>query len=140
MILGLVSNSRYIGNKHESPFKFTHFNVRDLELTASGRVFPQYPYNLEYSNKKYARAFHDMHEHLGFAYTNESNGINYSMYKDGWNIYVFNLTNSQEDSQGFELVKDGSTTVMIRFSSPVPAGGITLIAYAESDGLILIDS
>jgi len=80
-----------------------------------------------------------MQEHLGFAYTNESNGINYQMFKSGWNLYVFNLTNSQEDSQGFELVKDGSTIVQIRFSSPVPAGGITLIAYAEADGLILID-
>jgi len=61
------------------------------------------------------------------------------MFKNGWNLYVFNLTNSQEDSQGFELVKDGCTTVQIRFSSAVPAGGITLIAYAETDGLILID-
>jgi len=61
------------------------------------------------------------------------------MFKNGWCIYVFNLTNSQEDSEGFELVKDGCTSVEIRFSSPVPAGGITLIAYAEADGLILID-
>lgn len=44
VVLGLVSNSRYIGNKYESPFKFTHFNVRDIELTTSGRVYPQYPY------------------------------------------------------------------------------------------------
>jgi hypothetical protein len=76
---------------------------------------------------------------LGFAYTNESNGIDYSMFKNGWCIYVFNLTNSQEDSEGFELVKDGCTSVEIRFSTPVPAGGVTLIAYAEADGLILID-
>lgn len=78
-------------------------------------------------------------EHLGFAYTNESNGISYSMFRDGWCVYVFSLTNSQEDSQGFELIKDGSTTVNIRFKTPVPANGITLIAYAESDGLVLID-
>jgi hypothetical protein len=49
------------------------------------------------------------------------------------------LTNSQEDSQGFELVKDGSTTITIRFTTPVPMGGIQLIAYAEADGLIMID-
>jgi hypothetical protein len=78
-------------------------------------------------------------ENLGYAYTNDSNSINYSMFKNGWNVYVFNLTNSQEDSQGFELVKDGTTSVHIRFGSAVPAGGVTLIAYAECDGLILID-
>lgn len=97
-------------------------------------------FSLDYQNSNYARAYHDAQEHLGFAYSNESNGINYSMFKNGWNIYVFNLTNSQQDSEGFELVKDGATTVQIRFSSPVPAGGITMIAYSESDGLILIDS
>jgi hypothetical protein len=78
-------------------------------------------------------------ENLGYAYTSESNSINYSMFKNGWNVYVFNLTNSQEDTQGFELVKDGTTSVHISFASPVPAGGISLIAYAECDGLILID-
>lgn len=109
-------------------------------MTANGRVYPQFPYNLDYENKNYARAFHDTMEHLGFAYTNESNGISYSMFKDGWTIYVFNLTNSQEDSTGFELIKDGCTTVNIRFNSPVPDKGLQLIAYAECDGLILIDS
>lgn len=78
-------------------------------------------------------------ENLGYAYNTESNGINYKMFKTGWNVYVFNLTNSQEDSQGFELVKDGCTSVHIRFSTAVPANGITLVAYAEMDGLILID-
>jgi hypothetical protein len=94
---------------------------------------------LDYTGKNYARAYHDSMENLGFAYTSESNGITYSMFKDGWNVYVFNLTNSQEDSQGFELVKDGCTSVHIRFTSNVPEKGITLVAYAELDGLILID-
>ena len=44
VMIGLVKNSRYIGNKHESPFKFTHFNVRDIELRANGRTYPQYLY------------------------------------------------------------------------------------------------
>lgn len=139
VVLGLVSNSRFIGNKFESPFKFQHFKVRDIELTANGRIYPQYPYNLDYENNIYARAYHDSMEHLGYVNTNESNGISNSMFRDGWCIYVFNLTNSQEDSNGFELVKDGSTTVTIRFNSAVPGDGIQLIAYAETDGLILID-
>lgn len=96
-------------------------------------------FSLDYKNNNYIRAFHDTQEHLGFAYTSESNGITYSMFKTGWCIYVFNLTNSQEDSQAFELIKDGSTTVTIRFTNSVPEGGVQLIAYAESDGLILID-
>jgi hypothetical protein len=80
-----------------------------------------------------------MQENLGLANTLESNGISYGMFKRSWCIYVFQLTNAQEDSPGFELVKDGTTSVHIRFSADVPAEGIQLIAYAEADGLILID-
>jgi hypothetical protein len=47
---------------------------------------------------------------------------------------VFSLLSAQEESPGFELVKDGCTIVTVRFSEAVPAGGIQMIAYAESDG------
>ena len=139
VIIGLVSKSKFNGSQANSPFHFDHFNVRDIELSTSGRTYPQYPYNLQYDQSNYARAYMDQQEHLGLANTADSNGINYKMYKNGWCLYVFQLTNAQEESPGFELVKDGCTSVHIRFSAEVPAEGIQLVAYAEADGLILID-
>uniref|UniRef100_A0A914H6X4 Uncharacterized protein n=1 Tax=Globodera rostochiensis TaxID=31243 RepID=A0A914H6X4_GLORO len=139
VIIGLVANQNYIGHKQKNPFFFNHHNVRDIELTASGRTYPQYPYNLDYKNNNYARAYHDAQEHLGLACAAESNGLSYSMFKTAFCLYVFQMTNSQEDSPGFELIKEGCTAVNIRFSEPVPPEGVTLIAYGEADGLILID-
>ncbi|KAL3119578.1 hypothetical protein niasHT_010164 [Heterodera trifolii] len=139
VIIGLVPNQNYIGQNQKNPFYFNHHNVRDIELTASGRTYPQFPYNLDYKNNRYARAYHDTQEHLGMACTTESNGISYSMFKTAYCLYVFQMTNSQEDSPGFELIKEGCTAVNIRFAEAVPNEGVTLIAYAESDGLILID-
>ncbi|KAL3114339.1 hypothetical protein niasHT_011740 [Heterodera trifolii] len=108
--------------------------VRDIELTASGRTYPQFPYNLDYKNNRYARAYHDTQEHLGMACTTESNGISYSMFKTAYCLYVFQMTNSQEDSPGFELIKEGCTAVNIRFAEAVPNEGVTLIAYADMSG------
>ncbi|KAL3093733.1 hypothetical protein niasHS_006295 [Heterodera schachtii] len=139
VIIGLVPNQNYIGHNQKNPFYFNHHNVRDIELTASGRTYPQFPYNLDYKNNRYARAYHDTQEHLGMACTTESNGISYSMFKTAYCLYVFQMTNAQEDSPGFELIKEGCTAVNIRFAEAVPNEGVTLIAYAESDGLILID-
>jgi hypothetical protein len=48
VIIGLVSKSSFNGHQQKSPFHFEHFNVRDIELNASGRSYPQYPYNLQY--------------------------------------------------------------------------------------------
>ncbi|KAL3095259.1 hypothetical protein niasHT_020410 [Heterodera trifolii] len=107
VIIGLVPNQNYIGHNQKNPFYFNHHNVRDIELTASGRTYPQFPYNLDYKNNRYARAYHDTQEHLGMACTTESNGISYSMFKTAYCLYVFQMTNSQEDSPGFELIKEG---------------------------------
>ncbi|KAL3117846.1 hypothetical protein niasHT_001437 [Heterodera trifolii] len=93
----------------------------------------------EAPNNRYARAYHDAQEHLGMACTTESNGISYSMFKTAYCLYVFQMTNAQEDSPGFELIKEGCTAVNIRFTEAVPNEGVTLIAYGEADGLILID-
>jgi hypothetical protein len=72
----------------------------------------------------YARPYHDMQEFTGMANTTDSNGISYSMYKSGWCLYVFNLTPSMEQSKDFELVREGTTSVCLRFNQPVPAGGV----------------
>ncbi|KAL3115093.1 hypothetical protein niasHT_017937 [Heterodera trifolii] len=144
VVIGLVSNQNYIGHNQKNPFYFNHHNVsatwqlvmnqiiqvRDIELTASGRTYPQYPYNLDYKNNRYARAYHDAQEHLGMACTTESNGISYSMFKTAYCLYVFQMTNAQEDSPGFELIKEGCTAVNIRFTEAVPNEGVTLIAMS----------
>ncbi|KAL3085740.1 hypothetical protein niasHT_038292 [Heterodera trifolii] len=115
VIIGLVPNQNYIGHNQKNPFYFNHHNVRDIELTASGRTYPQ-------------------SQHLGMACTTESNGISYSMFKTAYCLYVFQMTNAQEDSPGFELIKEGCTAVNIRFAEAVPNEGVTLIAYADMSG------
>uniref|UniRef100_A0A914I1F6 Uncharacterized protein n=1 Tax=Globodera rostochiensis TaxID=31243 RepID=A0A914I1F6_GLORO len=91
---------------------FSLITITDIELTASGRTYPQYPYNLDYKNNNYARAYHDAQEHRGLACTTESNGLSYSMFKTAFCLYVFQMTNSQEDSPGFELIKEGCAAVI----------------------------
>nr|CAD2178121.1 unnamed protein product [Meloidogyne enterolobii] len=138
--LGLVSNSDYVGDIKRSPFNFHHFNVREISIVANGRNYPQAPYDFDYENGKYIRAFNDMNEAIGLANSTESNGITVQQYGKTHCIYVFNLTNSGEDQGGtFDLIKNGTTAVNIKFSKPVPEGGIMLIVMGEADSLIMLD-
>jgi hypothetical protein len=105
IILGLLENSAYNGSKFKSPFNFKNFDLREITISASGRTYPQVPYNLDYGNDRYVRAFHDFCEYTGQAYGTESNGIDYSMYKSGWCLYAFSLSNSMENENCFELIK-----------------------------------
>src|SRR5262249_25004910 len=139
IILAMIDRESYDGNKHYSPFRFQHFNIREITINANGRNYPQVPYTLNFDQNKYTRAYHDLQEYTGHAYTTESNGINMSMFKSGWTIFAFTLTNSMENNPCFELIRDGTVGVDLKFSAPVPPGGLILIAYAEVDALMMID-
>ena len=139
VILGLISNNRYIGAKNLSPFKFEPFNVREMTVFANGKSYPPNLYNLNYTDGLCSRAYHDLQEALGFASSTESNGISLEKFKSGWTLYSFNLTNSGEQNPCFDLISEGATNINIKFNNPVPGGGIVLIALAEFDSLIYID-
>uniref|UniRef100_A0A914L7R4 Uncharacterized protein n=1 Tax=Meloidogyne incognita TaxID=6306 RepID=A0A914L7R4_MELIC len=140
IILGLVSNNDYVGAIDRSPFNFQPFNIREISIIANGRSYPQAPYDLDFPNGKFARAFNDMNEAIGFSNSLESNGISFEQYAYTHCIFVFNLTNSGEDQSGlFDLIKNGTTAVNIKFSRPIPEGGVMLIVMGEADSLIMLD-
>ncbi|KAL3117798.1 hypothetical protein niasHT_009844 [Heterodera trifolii] len=138
--LGLVANSDYVGDPRRSPFNFQPFNVREISIIANGRAFPQAPYDLDYPRRKYVRAFNDMNEAVGFSNTTEGNGITYAQFGTTHCIYVFNMTNSGDDQPGlFDLIRNGTTAVSIKFNEGVPAGGIVLVVMGECDSLVMLD-
>jgi hypothetical protein len=95
---------------------------------------------LDYTKGRYVRPFNEMNDALGFNNTLESNGITFAQFGNTHCLYVFNLTNSGEDQPGlFDLIKNGSTSVQIKFNAAVPAGGITMIVLGEMDSLIMLD-
>lgn len=139
IVLGMIENEAYVGALGKSPFNFKPFNVREVSITSQGHQYPNARYDLDFPNDKCMRAFHDMNEGVGVANSLESNAITYKKYKSGWTFFVFNLTNAQEDGVYFDLIKNGSTNLNIKFSEAVPAGGIVLIAHGELDSLLMLD-
>ena len=125
---------------HKSPFNFKPFDIREISILAGGKQWPATPYDLNFSNHyQYTRAFYDMFDSCGMVNTTETNGISFEKFKNGWTIFVLNLTNSGEDDQCFDLVKEGTTSVSIKFRSAVAAGGYTLIAMGDMDSMLMID-
>ena len=137
LTIALVKYNYFKGQESSSPFCFEPHNVKDISVQFNGKSFPNVNYN--FKNNNYTRAFHDLYEHLGFANSTESNGISLDEFESRLCFFVFNLTNSQETDNCFELIKSGTTSVQINFSSPVPAGGLAMIIYGEHDGMIICD-
>ena len=140
LIVGLVENSAYIGSQTKSPFVFKPNKVREITIMANGRQYPSVPYDLAWTETKYVRSYHDLQKVLQFANTTESNGFSMKDYKNHHCLFGFSLTNSMEEHPGcYELIKNGTTSIHIKFSEAVPAGGLVLIVLAEIDSLVMID-
>lgn len=140
VVIAMVSNKDFNGERTTSPFNFKPFDLREISIIANGITHPQSPYSLDFPNGKYSRAFHDSMEAIGYAGSLESNGISMKKYADGWCFFVFNLTCSKEDNgDTFDLIKPGSCLIKLVFNSPVEKSGIALIAMSEVDSLLLLD-
>lgn len=142
IIVAFLPTANYEGTLSTSPFDFSNISIREISVSANGLSFPNVPYNLEWEDSShYTRAYHDMTDALGLANSADSNGITLEKYRHGWTVFVFNTSSSQEpNDNSFDLLKSGTVTIHVKFSKPVPEGGIYMICFGQSDSLMMIDS
>lgn len=140
LVLGLVDHPTFMGSTLNSPFNFQHANIQSITVFANGLEYPSVPYYLDFKNDKFIRAYHDQQEAMGFAFSNFSNTISREKFKNGWCLFVINMTSTLEDEECFDLVKTGTTTLRIQFAETVQDSGLELIVGAEFDSVLLIDN
>ena len=68
----------------------------------------------------------------------EGNAINRTDFPGGYAIYAFDLTPDLAEEGHFNLARDGSVRVDMKFANALP-NTINVIAYAEFENVIEID-
>uniref|UniRef100_A0AC34Q467 Uncharacterized protein n=1 Tax=Panagrolaimus sp. JU765 TaxID=591449 RepID=A0AC34Q467_9BILA len=137
IILGLVQHENFIGKLDSDPFIFNHNNIKSISLQANSKSYPNNPYEADWDTHQYTRIYHDLYENCGFV--NSSMGITMEEFKESKCFFVFNLTTDMEIDDTFDLIRNGTTSVKIRFDKPVKKGGLSLIIYGEFNGLLCVD-
>lgn len=139
IILGMVNSKAYNGDFKLSPFNFEPMKIRSASIEANGMIYPMAPYNLDFPNDVYVRAFNDLYDTLGLIGQNKTCNISYFAYKNlGYTLFGFQLTSDLSDSNAFELIKNGTTVIKLLFSDPIPVDGVELIVFAEFDSILSI--
>jgi hypothetical protein len=139
LTIAFVASGAFNGDLRLSPFNFKPFSIRELSVQAGGQSYPPVPYNWDFSEKKYTRAYVDFYEALGLANSDRSCDISWDQYGTGWTIFVIPLTSTLDDTCGFELLRSGTTSIHAKFSAGVPAGGIEMVVLGEFDQLAMVD-
>ena len=139
LIIGLVESGSFHGSYSKSPFRFRHFDANSIYVTVGGDSYPPVPITMNFEADMYVEPYVMFHEAMGFTGCMRSPWISYDEYKDSNCLYAFDLTPENSDSSHFNLIKDGTVNIQIRFKKNIPAGGVKMICYAEFDNLITID-
>lgn len=138
----MVDNEAYSGTIKKTPFNFKIFDLRTISVECGANTYPLTRYDLSFTktDPSYMRLFVDMHDALNVSRGNaETCGITLKKFLNGWFTIVIPTNPLLDDGEGFELIEQGTTTLKLKFSKPIPAGGVSVIVLAEFDQLLSID-
>jgi len=86
----------------------------------------------------YIRTYSTLFAGTGKLNHDERNHISREDYANGYALYAFDLTADLAENDHFNLVKNGSVRLALKFSQAIPVT-VGVVAYAEFNNIIEID-
>jgi len=96
------------------------------------------PLALDIANQLFVRGFNTLFSGTGKLFRDEENSLSRGYINNGYALYVFDLTPDLGEDDHFNLSKQGSVRLVLKFAEPL-AHPVTVIAYAEFENVIEID-
>jgi len=139
IVIGLVDNRAYNGDRQRNPLNFQHFNLNEIVVYFDGQqqhaVRPVQP---DCGHGLYTRAYNSMFAGPGKLCKDEGLYISREDYSAGYALYAFDLTADLGEEDYFSLVRQGSVRLSLKFFSAL-ANTVTAVAYAEFENVIDVD-
>lgn len=139
IVIGLVDEKGFSGDKGQDPFKFEHFNINHLSLNVDGVMVPSISYQPDYVSNMYMREYVNLYRFLGQDEGVPQMEISHADYKSKYNLYAFDLSGPLGAESGtLSLLKRGAIRLELKFSSAT-SKQIKIIVFGQFDNLITID-
>lgn len=119
----------------KDPFKFQHFDIRRISLDLDGQPIPAKPIETNFPAGLCARAYHDLAMATGKAFSDVDHGITMENFKNGYTVFMFDLTPDACEGAGAHLINFGSLTLEVTFGTALPST-VSLFAYLEREELL----
>ena len=138
MVIGCVGNDGFNGHFARNPFNFKHYSMNEISLYLDGQQQAIKPIQSDFGANQFVRSYMTLFSGTGKENRNEGNGIERTDYNNGYALYAFDLTPDLSDDDHFNLAKQGSVRIDLKFAAALP-NTVTVIAYAEFENVIEID-
>lgn len=138
LIVGLVDNRAFNGDRERNPFNFQHFSLTEIGVYLDGQLYGLKPLKLDFANGRYALAYSSLFAGCGIINKDAGNQISRSDYPNGYTLYAFDLTPDLGDNDHVSLSRQGTVRLALKFGVALPRT-VTVVAYAEFENIIEID-
>ena len=133
----MMDNDSYNGNYKKNPFKFQHYNLTEIGISANGEEVPFKPLKLNFDNKLIVTAHNTLFSGTGKLHENSGSIIKREDYSEGYTIIVADITQF-EIGDNFDLKVEGTLSIDLVFKSPL-AAAVKVLVYAEYNNVIEIE-
>lgn len=137
VVVGLINATAFNGSYRTNPFNFQNSALTYLNVSVDGRPVTGKPLTMDYEHNQYVRAFFGTNLAMSLIGKDAGNGIDYRQFKNGYNLYAFDLSPSLLDGDQFEMARSGPMSVELKFSAATPEP-LQVIIYAENDSILEI--
>ncbi len=140
IIFGFVDATAIEGIPNKNPFVFEHNNLDGLFLTVNGVIVPSEPYELDYSNRKYYRAYTDLLRTCGAGYGNAAIDVLPEDFESFLTLYGFDL--SPDSCSGYHQhipIRSGQINIHLKFSEAL-TNPLKLLLYYVKHAAVAIDA
>jgi hypothetical protein len=138
LIVGLVDNRAYNGDRERNPFNFRHFSLTEIGIYLDGQLHGLKPLKLDFAAGRFIAAYAGLFGGTNKINRDEGNDISRSDYANGYALYAYDLTPDLAEDDHVNLTRQGTVRLDLKFGTAL-AQTVTVIAYAEFENLIEID-
>ena len=138
LIVGLVDNRAYNGDRERNPFNFQHFSLTEIGIYLVGQLHGVKPLKLDFATGRYVAAYAGLFGGTNKINRDEGNDISRSDYANGYALYAYDLTPDLAENDHVNLTRQGTVRLDLKFGEALEHT-VTVVAYAEFENTIEID-
>ena len=115
-----------------NPFHFANHNLQSIIFDVRGEHYPKTPYDFNFVDNNFHRAYMDYMEAIGIGRSNTSPHITMEMFKKCNAIFALDLQPDQCNSAHIHHSKSGPVNVTLNFRQ-APSDNLTVCFFALHD-------
>lgn len=138
LVIGMVDNDAFNGVYNKNPFHFKHYSLNYIKVYIDGQGQHVNALQPDFENNRFLDAYMSLFSGTGKLQQNEGIDLARREYNKGYSLYAFDLTPDLAEDGHFNLLREGSVRLDVRFATALP-NTINIVAYAEFENVLEID-